>query len=225
MMSQTLAARAASPAASSGTADAWAYALPKRALDVAAAVSLGLFTLPLLVGLFVWVRCDGGPALFKHERVGKDGRRFKVYKFRSMCLEGDKVLSALLERCPKARAEWAARQKLTDDPRVTPAGRFLRKSSLDELPQLINILRGEMSLVGPRPVTAEELDRYGSRRAEYLSCVPGVTGLWQVSGRSETTYARRVALDAMYARRKTMLLDAYILLKTGPAVLSQSGAE
>lgn len=201
------------------------YDRVKRAFDVVAASVLLVFLLPVMLALYVWVRADGGPAFYGHERIGRDGRRFQCWKFRSMHVNGDIILAATLEACPKARAEWAQRQKLSHDPRVTAAGRLLRKSSLDELPQLFNVLGGTMSLIGPRPIVAAELLRYGHRGAAYLRCRPGITGLWQVSGRSRTTYARRVALDSVYAKRQGFLLDAHVLLKTVPVVLLRHGAE
>jgi len=134
------------------------------------------------------------------------------------------VLADLLRDDPQARAEWARDQKLTDDPRITPIGHFLRRSSLDELPQLLNVLRGEMSLVGPRPITVAELTRYGSVRWDYLSVPPGLTGLWQVSGRNNTTYEERVAFDREYVHRRSPWLDLKILLKTVKVVVARDGA-
>jgi lipopolysaccharide/colanic/teichoic acid biosynthesis glycosyltransferase len=145
-------------------------------------------------------------------------------KFRSMLRNSEQVLAALLRDDPVARAEWERDHKLTTDPRITPIGRFLRKSSLDELPQLLNVLRGEMSLVGPRPITVAELTRYGRVRWHYLSVRPGLTGLWQVSGRNNTTYEERVALDQRYVEQRSLWLDACILVKTVRVVLLREGA-
>jgi lipopolysaccharide/colanic/teichoic acid biosynthesis glycosyltransferase len=189
--------------------------------------------LPLLLVLLVplglialLVRADGGPALFAHRRVGRGGASFGCLKFRSMVPDAEQRLAALLARDPAARAEWEATRKLRDDPRVTWIGRFLRASSLDELPQLINVLKGEMSLVGPRPVQATELTTfYGAAAAEHSMAVrPGITGLWQVSGRSDTSYARRVALDVAYVSRPSLREDLRILLRTPAAVLLRRGA-
>ena len=197
----------------------------KRALDIAGAGSLLLLSLPVFLVLALLVRLDGGPAFFAHERVGRGGRRFGCFKFRSMVTDSAARLEALLAHDPAARAEWEATRKLRHDPRTTWVGRFLRASSLDELPQLINVLRGDMSLVGPRPVTAAELAaHYGAAAEHYLSVRPGITGLWQVSGRSNTSYAIRVALDVRYATNPSLMADLRILLRTPAAVLLRRGA-
>ena len=182
-----------------------------------------LAPLMVLVILLIWWH-DGAPAFYGHYRVGHDGKLFRCLKFRSMRRDAESALAALLARSPEARAEWQRDQKLRHDPRVTPIGKLLRRTSLDELPQLFNVLRGEMSLVGPRPVTAGELTRYGRARWHYLSVRPGITGLWQVSGRNNTTYEERVALDKLYVERRTAWFDARILLKTVPVVLARHGA-
>ena len=196
----------------------------KPAVDRLVAGTALFFLLPLIAVIGWLVKRDGGPVFYGHTRIGKDGREFKCLKFRSMAVNGDEILADLLAHDPEAEAEWAATRKLRNDPRVTPVGRFLRKSSLDELPQLFNVLRGEMSVVGPRPVTRDELRHYGMRARDYMSCTPGITGLWQVSGRSDTTYRRRVALDTLYARQRSLLMDVQILFRTIPAVLNGSGA-
>jgi lipopolysaccharide/colanic/teichoic acid biosynthesis glycosyltransferase len=198
----------------------------KRAMDIAGAGALLLFCLPVFLVLAVLIRADGGPAFFAHQRVGLGGRRFGCLKFRSMGTDAAERLAALLASDPAARAEWEATRKLKDDPRVTRVGRFLRATSLDELPQLINVLLGQMSLVGPRPVPAAELDaEYGAAAAgHYCSVRPGITGLWQVSGRSDTSYAQRVALDVQYAVNPSLWQDIRILLKTPAVVLLRRGA-
>jgi exopolysaccharide production protein ExoY len=184
-----------------------------------------LFLAPLMLVIAAIVRLhDGGPALFGHVRVGKDGRRFRCLKFRSMAPDAEDRLAALLRSDPQAREEWRRDHKLRNDPRVTNIGRFLRKSSLDELPQLFNVLLGEMSLVGPRPIVAAEITRYGRFYARYCSIRPGVTGLWQVSGRNEVDYRRRVALDLLYIKRRNLPFYLWILLATVPAVLTRRGA-
>ncbi len=157
-------------------------------------------------------------------RLGRDGRAFGCLKFRSMVADGEAVLTAHLAADAQARAEWAATHKLTNDPRITPIGQVLRKTSLDELPQLWNVLRGEMSLVGPRPIVQAEVARYGRAFQTCFAVPPGVTGLWQVSGRSDTSYAERVALDLDYASRWSLRRDIAILLRTIPAVLAQRGS-
>jgi undecaprenyl-phosphate galactose phosphotransferase len=165
-----------------------------------------------------------GPVIYKHRRVGKDGQTFDCLKFRTMVLNADKVLADVLEKDSELKAEWIRDHKLKDDPRITALGKFLRRTSLDELPQLWNVIRGEMSLVGPRPVVKEELLRYGRNVSFYYAAKPGVTGLWQVSGRNELDYRRRVAIDVYYVRNRNIFLDLYILLKTTKVVLGGKGA-
>lgn len=200
-------------------------ALLKRMLDVLGAGAMLLALSPLFLVLAYLTRRDGGPAFYAHTRIGQGGRGFGCLKFRSMVIDSQARLDALLEADPEARAEWEATRKLKNDPRVTAVGRFLRKTSLDELPQLINVLRGEMSLVGPRPVVAAELSTYyGAAAAHYMSVRPGITGLWQVSGRSDTSYAQRVALDVAYATKPSLWQDIKILLRTPVVVLARRGA-
>ena len=184
-----------------------------------------VFLLPimLVVALAVYAQ-DGGPILFAHRRIGLHGRTFPCLKFRSMAVDAEARLAAVLASDPAARAEWEKDHKLRNDPRVTPLGAFLRKTSLDELPQLFNVLRGEMSLVGPRPIVEAEVGKYGRRFEAYCAVKPGITGLWQVSGRNDTTYRTRVALDCVYARRRNLGLDAYIIAATVPAVLARRGS-
>ena len=197
----------------------------KRAIDVSAA-SLGLvFLSPLMILIAVLIRGhDGGPAVFSHTRIGQGGRAFSCLKFRTMVVDAEARLGALLASDPEAAAQWARDQKLRDDPRITGLGRFLRRTSLDELPQLFNILRGEMAVVGPRPIVADEIVRYGELFDAYASVPPGITGLWQISGRNDVSYDDRVELDATYARNWTVLGDISIMLKTAPAVLLKRGA-
>jgi Undecaprenyl-phosphate galactose phosphotransferase WbaP len=201
------------------------FPIAKRALDIIGA-GLGLVVLsPFFLIVALMVRADGGPAFFAHQRVGRGGKLFGCLKFRSMVVDSQARLESLLANDPVARAEWEATRKLKNDPRITRIGRFLRSTSLDELPQLINVLRGEMSLVGPRPVQEAEIDRYyGASAAHYMAVRPGITGLWQVSGRSETSYESRVALDVSYVSRPSLLADISILLRTPVAVLSRRGA-
>ena len=198
----------------------------KRSFDIAGASLLLAALLPVLLLVAALVRAGGGPVLFAHERIGRGGRRFGCLKFRSMVPDAAGRLEALLAADPAARAEWDSTRKLKRDPRVTAFGRFLRASSLDELPQLFNVLRGDMSLVGPRPVQAAELaEHYGpAAAAEYASARPGITGLWQVSGRCDTSYAARVALDLRYLANPSLREDLRILLKTPSAVLARRGA-
>ena len=168
---------------------------------------------------------DPGPVFFAHTRIGKDGKPFPCYKFRSMVVNSQEMLQKYLAENPAAREEWERDFKLKDDPRVTPIGKFLRSTSLDELPQIFNVLRGEMSLVGPRPVIQEELDKYYGETAKlYCTVKPGITGLWQVSGRSDIGYDERVALDATYIKYRSMWGDIVILWKTIGVVLMKKGA-
>ena len=197
----------------------------KRSLDVGVA-GLALFLLlPLLVllCLLIWAS-DGQAPIFRHTRIGRGGRSFGCLKFRSMVVNADAVLQEHLARNPFARAEWAETHKLRHDPRVTRLGQILRKTSLDELPQLINVLKGEMSLVGPRPIVEAEVERYGEAFATCFSVTPGVTGLWQVSGRSELTYKQRVGLDCDYVERWSIWRDLKILLVTCKSVVNRDGA-
>jgi lipopolysaccharide/colanic/teichoic acid biosynthesis glycosyltransferase len=194
-------------------------------MNVVIALAALLFALPIMlgVGFAVFIQ-DGGPVLFAHRRIGRDGRSFRCLKFRSMATDAEARLADLLARDPQARAEWEQDHKLRNDPRVTRLGEFLRKSSLDELPQLFNVLRGEMSLVGPRPIVEAEIAKYGRRFPQYCAVKPGITGLWQISGRNDTSYRTRVALDCLYAERRSLLLDAKVLAATVPAVLMRRGS-
>jgi Undecaprenyl-phosphate galactose phosphotransferase WbaP len=196
----------------------------KLVLDCAIAGTALLLLLPLLLVIAAFVRADGGPALFGHVRIGRDGGRFRCLKFRTMCVDADRVLKELLANDKQAAAEWEETRKLVADPRVTAIGAFLRRTSLDELPQLLNVLRGEMSLVGPRPIVDAEVPRYADNIAYYYAAKPGITGLWQVSGRSNTSYALRVQLDVSYVREWSLSRDIAILARTVPAVLLRQGA-
>jgi exopolysaccharide production protein ExoY len=197
----------------------------RRALDIIIAAALVVLLAPLLVVVAVLVRTqDGGSAFFAHERVGLGGKDFKCLKFRTMLTDSEARLTAYLASNPTARAEWSRDHKLRQDPRITPLGHFLRRSSIDELPQLLNVLRGEMSLVGPRPIVYAEVARYGARFRHYANVKPGITGLWQVNGRNNTTYRRRVALDTLYGRTVSVALYLKILILTVPAVLLSRGS-
>jgi exopolysaccharide production protein ExoY len=196
-----------------------------RVLDIVLSLALIVFVAPLVLLICGIVKLyDGGPVLFAQERKGLGGRRFRCLKFRTMAMDAERQLTTLLASCPTSRAEWARDHKLKSDPRITPMGAFLRRSSLDELPQLLNILKGDMSLVGPRPIVEGEVGRYGRWYRHYCSVKPGLTGLWQVSGRNNVSYRRRVALDVLYARRRSLLLYFRILLVTIPSVLQRDGA-
>jgi exopolysaccharide production protein ExoY len=191
---------------------------------VVALAAMPIFApLILLVAIVIWLQRDG-PVLFYQTRIGFDGKPFACLKFRSMVAYSKERFDQYLEDNPSAKLEWLATYKLRNDPRITPFGRFLRKSSLDELPQLFNILRGDMSFVGPRPIVAGEISYYGEMIVYYKSARPGLTGLWQVSGRSKTSYEDRVAFDVTYVKTWTPFADVAIVLNTIPAVLLSKGS-
>lgn len=196
-----------------------------RWLDMSVALVALLVAMPVMLAIALAIKItDRGPVLFAHRRLGEGGRPFRCLKFRSMTTDADARLKALLESDSDAREEWARTQKLRRDPRITAVGSLLRRSSLDELPQLFNVLRGEMSLVGPRPIVEAEVGRYGRHFAAYCSVPPGVTGLWQVQRDADTSYRRRVAFDLTYARSRSLMLNVRILVLTVPSVLRGRGA-
>lgn len=196
-----------------------------RAMDLTFATLGLIFLLPLMILIAVAVFFqDGGPILFSHRRIGRDGRAFYCLKFRSMSVGAEARLAALLASSPSARAEWARDHKLRIDPRITPLGAFLRRSSLDELPQLFNVLRGEMSIVGPRPIVEAEITRYGRRFRHYCAVKPGITGLWQVRGRNDVSYRSRVAMDCLFVRSMCPSLYVWIVVATIPAVIMRKGS-
>jgi len=197
----------------------------KRALDLSLAGPALVFLAPLLALLALAVKVqDGGPAFFVQPRVGRDGRLFGCVKFRSMVLDAEERMQRLLREDPEAEREWREKQKLTNDPRVTPVGRVLRATSADELPQLFNVVLGEMSLVGPRPVLPDQIDAYGPGFARYCAARPGLTGLWQVSGRNETSFRRRSEFDQTYLRAWSLFTDLVLLARTVGVVLQKRGA-
>lgn len=202
----------------------WPARLTKRLFDTFAALFLLLVLSPLMLVVALVIRKDGGPALFAHPRIGKKGAVFHCYKFRTMVVDAEKQLEQLLQQRPELRKQWQEEHKLRTDPRISHIGRFLRRTSLDELPQLINVIRGEMSLVGPRPVVRSELSRYGDQVGYYLMVRPGMTGLWQVSGRNDVDYDTRVYLDTWYVKNWSLWHDLVILFKTISVVLSRDGA-
>ena len=184
--------------------------LLKRVFDIVATICGGILI--------------SGPVIFKHRRVGKDGKEFNCYKFRSMCVNSKEVLEHLLATDPAAKAEWDKEFKLKDDSRITKSGAFLRKTSLDELPQLWNVLKGEMSLVGPRPIVQAEVERYDKYIKEYYSVLPGITGMWQTSGRSDIDYPERVQMDSWYVHNWSVWLDLVLLWRTAGVVAGCEGA-
>jgi exopolysaccharide biosynthesis polyprenyl glycosylphosphotransferase len=197
----------------------------KLVLDYIGAIC-GLIALTpvFLVIAIIMKRTDPGPIIYRRRVVGVGGKEFDAFKFRTMVINSKEVLADLLARDPEARAEWNQFYKLKNDPRITKVGAFLRKTSIDELPQLLNVLRGEMSIVGPRMITLEEVEKYGHWGLNLFTVKPGITGLWQVTGRSELTYEERVRLDMRYIRNYSIWLDLQIILQTIPAVLLSKGA-
>ena len=180
---------------------------------------------PILIVIAFWIYKDSpGPVIFKHRRIGKNGKEFNCYKFRSMCVDAKEKLEQILKTDPEVKAEWEKDFKLKNDPRITQSGAFLRKTSLDELPQIFNVLKGEMSLVGPRPIIRDEMARYGEYINDYLMVKPGITGMWQVSGRSDTNYKQRVQLDSWYVRNWSVWLDLMLLWRTSKTVFLCKGA-
>jgi Undecaprenyl-phosphate galactose phosphotransferase WbaP len=199
--------------------------LVKRVFDLCLASVLGVLVLPLICVIAILIRLGSpGPIFYAQQRIGRYGRRFKAWKFRTMLADADAVLHRYLQRNPHLAEEWRANHKLRSDPRVTWIGWLLRSTSLDELPQLWNVMVGEMSLVGPRPIVAEEIEKYGEHYEHYVQVLPGITGLWQVSGRNNTTYEERVALDVYYVQNWSMWLDVYILACTAKVVVLCEGA-
>jgi exopolysaccharide production protein ExoY len=196
----------------------------KRGFDLGAASVLLLLSIPLFIAIAAVVAIDGGPIFFRHWRVGKDGKTFGCLKFRTMIIGAEECLDEYLSHHSAAQLEWAKERKLSFDPRVTSVGRFLRSSSIDEIPQLINVIKGDMSLVGPRPVTKAELVNYGFATPIYKSVRPGITGLWQVSGRNDLGYDMRVRLDEQYVKTWSLMADLRILLRTPGVVMSRRGA-
>lgn len=194
-------------------------------MDVLTAGALAVAALPLIVLIAILVKATSrGPLLFSHTRIGRSGRTFKVWKFRTMRADADEFLRRYLDAHPERAAEWQQNHKLKNDPRVTVVGRWLRRTSLDELPQVWNVLRGDMSMVGPRPIVAEEAPKYGPSFVLYSQVRPGLTGLWQVSGRNDINYGRRVELDTEYIRNWSPTTDWLILFRTFGAVLKGRGA-
>lgn len=197
----------------------------KRILDIGVALLLLLPAILFAAVIALLILLDSrGPVLFAHARIGKGNRPFRLWKFRTMVRNADAVLEQYLGAHPDLRAEWNETHKLKNDPRVTRVGRLLRRSSLDELPQLISVLQGEMSMVGPRPIVEDEVPKYGPAFSLYVQVRPGLTGLWQASGRTDTSYRKRVALDLQYLQERTLWLDLWVVLKTIRVVLLGHGA-
>jgi Undecaprenyl-phosphate galactose phosphotransferase WbaP len=201
------------------------YRVIKRWMDVACVLLITPVLIPLLLVIAaIVIFSSRGPVFYSHRRIRRNGEFFSMWKFRTMCQNSAEVLELYLQRHPEARAEWNKTHKLRHDPRITPVGSFLRRYSLDELPQMWNVLTGQMSLVGPRPIVAAEVEKYGDGFACYCRVKPGLTGLWQVSGRSTLSYPERVAIDCRYVETWSLLGDLIILIKTFPSVVNQDGA-
>jgi undecaprenyl-phosphate galactose phosphotransferase len=204
----------------------WVEHVAKRTFDLVSVVAMLVLFSPIMLAVALAVRLTTGKqVIYGHTRIGRDGQEFKCYKFRSMVTNADEVLKQLLETDPQALAEWNRDFKLKNDPRITRVGRFIRKTSLDELPQFWNVLRGDMSVVGPRPVVRQELDRYyAAAREHYLSVPPGLTGLWQVSGRNDMDYTERVQLDRHYVDNWSVWTDFTIVMRTVGVMVGRKGA-
>lgn len=204
-----------------------AYRFVKRLIDIIAGLVGIIILIPmsLIIKLIRTIRKeDDGPLFYEQLRAGKKGKKFRLFKYRSMCIDADKKLKEYLDNNKEAKKEFEKYHKLKNDPRITKLGKVLRATSLDEFPQLINVLRGDMSLVGPRPVTDEELDKYGIYKNKFLSVKPGITGYWQVNGRSNTEYDDRMKMELYYADHASLLLDFKILFKTFIVVIKKEGA-
>ena len=202
----------------------WPARLTKRLFDTLTATLLMVLLAPVMLIIATALKLEGGSIFFAHQRVGKNGRKFNCYKFRSMVPNAEQQLQKLLQNNPALQAEWHKERKLKDDPRISKLGEFLRSTSLDELPQLFNVLKSDMSLVGPRPIVQDELQKYGLEKSYYLMVRPGMTGLWQVSGRNDVDYETRVYLDAWYVKNWSLWYDLAILFKTIKVVFWRNGA-
>lgn len=200
------------------------YDRVKRSIDVVTSLALLISLIPLWIALALLVKSDGGPIFFRQPRIGHGGRLFQMWKFRSMIPDADAQLQWMLERDEAMREQWEVWRKVKNDPRTTPIGVWLRRLSLDELPQLWNVLKGDMSLVGPRPILTNEVTLWGSAISAYESVRPGITGLWQVSGRSHLNYDERIALDVRYIEHRSWWLDTVIVIRTVGVVLMAVGA-
>lgn len=204
------------------------YKVVKRLIDVLGGLVGCVLLIPITVAVYIArkvLKEDDGPLFYEHLRYGKDGKKFRIYKFRSMCIDADKKLKEYLEQNEEARIEFEENHKLKDDPRITKLGDFLRKTSLDELPQMINILKGEMSFIGPRPIVDDEIEKYGKNKNKFLSVKPGLTGYWAANGRSDVTYAERINLELYYVDNMSLWLDIKIFFKTIYSVLKREGAK
>ena len=199
----------------------------KRLFDIFVGLIGTILLIPITIGIYIVKKIlkeDNGPIFYDQLRIGKNGKYFKLYKYRSMIVGADEILKEYLEKNEEARIEFEENQKLKNDPRITKLGKFLRKTSLDEFPQFINILKGDMSLVGPRPIVDREVKLFGDKMKTVHSVRPGLTGYWAANGRSDTTYEQRVEMEAYYAENLSLLLDIKIIFKTIKSVIKKEGA-
>lgn len=203
------------------------YCIFKRIIDVFGGIVGIVLLIPVTIGVYIArkiLKEDDGPLFYEQLRYGKGGKKFRIYKFRSMCVDADKKLKEYLANNDEARKEFEENQKLKNDPRITQIGDFLRKTSIDELPQLINVLKGEMSLIGPRPIVDGEIEKYGTNKDKFLSVKPGLTGYWAANGRKNITYSERIKMELYYVDNMSFGLDLKIFLKTIVSVIKKEGA-
>lgn len=203
------------------------YKVVKRLIDILGGLVGCVILVPITVAVYIArkvLKEDDGPLFYEHLRYGKDGKKFRIYKFRSMCIDADKRLKEYLEQNEEARIEFEENHKLKDDPRITKLGKFIRKTSIDELPQFINVLKGDMSLIGPRPIVDGEIEKYGENKDKFLSVRPGLTGYWAANGRSDITYEERMKMELYYVDNISFKLDIQIFFKTIISVIKKEGA-
>ena len=203
------------------------YKVVKRLIDILGGLVGCVLLVPITVAIYIArkvLKEDEGPMFYEHLRYGKDGKKFRIYKFRSMCIDADKRLKEYLEQNEEARIEFEENHKLKDDPRITKLGKFIRKTSIDELPQFINVLKGDMSLIGPRPIVDGEIEKYGENKEKFLSVKPGLTGYWAANGRSDITYEERMKMELYYVDNISFKLDIQIFFKTIISVMKKEGA-
>lgn len=203
------------------------YKVVKRLIDILGGLVGCVLLVPITVAIYIArkvLKEDEGPMFYEHLRYGKDGKKFRIYKFRSMCIDADKRLKEYLEQNEEARIEFEENHKLKDDPRITKLGKFIRKTSIDELPQFINVLKGDMSLIGPRPIVDGEIEKYGENKEKFLSVKPGLTGYWAANGRSDITYEERMKMELYYVDNISFKLDIQIFFKTIISVVKKEGA-
>jgi len=203
------------------------YKVVKRLIDILGGLVGCVLLVPITVAVYIArkvLKEDDGPLFYEHLRYGKDGKKFRIYKFRSMCIDADKKLKEYLEQNQEARIEFEENHKLKDDPRITKLGKFIRKTSIDELPQFVNVLKGDMSLIGPRPIVDGEIEKYGENKDKFLSVRPGLTGYWAANGRSDITYEERMKMELYYVDNISFKLDIQIFFKTIISVIKKEGA-